>query len=105
MPTKGTEAGGSQLVWFDRTGKQLGVPGGRAVYREIQLSPDGKQVSVSLPDQSERTRNNLRKQSDHEHSMGARDATGGRAEISGATTTRAAAATGVAGAADAAGAR
>ena len=45
----GTGAAGSQLVWFDRTGKQLGVLGEPAAYSEIELSPDGKQASVNLP--------------------------------------------------------
>ena len=52
----GTGAGGSRLVWFDRSGKQLGVLGEPAAYSDIELSPDGKQASVSLPDQSGRTR-------------------------------------------------
>ena len=39
---------GSQLVWFDRTGKQLGVLGDRANYGDVMPSPDGARVSVSI---------------------------------------------------------
>jgi Tol biopolymer transport system component len=52
----GSGAASSQLVWFDRTGKQLSVLGDPAAYGDIELSPDGKQVSVSLPDQTGRAR-------------------------------------------------
>jgi WD40 repeat protein len=44
----GNAVAGSQLVWFDRTGKQLGVVGDTAVYSDLELSPDGKQAAVSL---------------------------------------------------------
>jgi Tol biopolymer transport system component len=47
----GTAAAGLQLVWFDRTGKQIGVLGDLARYADLQLSPDGKRASVSIPDQ------------------------------------------------------
>ena len=52
----GTGAAGSQLVWFDRSGKELGVLGEPAAYSDIELSPDGKQASVSVPEQSGRAR-------------------------------------------------
>jgi len=45
----GSAAGGSQLTWFDRSGKQIGVLGDRAAYSDVWLSPDGKRVSVSIP--------------------------------------------------------
>ncbi len=45
----GTAAAGSQLVWFDRTGKKIGVLGDSALYTDLELSPDGKRASVSLP--------------------------------------------------------
>jgi eukaryotic-like serine/threonine-protein kinase len=45
-------AAGSQLVWFDRTGKQIGVLGDPAAYSDLALSPDGKRASVSIPDQA-----------------------------------------------------
>jgi hypothetical protein len=47
----GTVAAGSQLIWFDRTGKQIGVLGDSARYADLELSPDGKRASVSIPDQ------------------------------------------------------
>jgi Tol biopolymer transport system component/tRNA A-37 threonylcarbamoyl transferase component Bud32 len=46
----GTAAGNSQLVWFDRTGKQIGVLGDSAVYSDLELSPDGKRASISISD-------------------------------------------------------
>jgi eukaryotic-like serine/threonine-protein kinase len=44
----GTEAVGSQLVWFDRTGKQVGMLGDAAAYSDLEFSPDGKRASVSI---------------------------------------------------------
>ena len=38
---------GSQLIWFDRTGKQIGVLGDPAAYEDLELSPDGKRASVT----------------------------------------------------------
>jgi eukaryotic-like serine/threonine-protein kinase len=46
----GVGAGGSQLVWFDRTGKQTGVLGDPASYADVELSPDAKRASVSTPE-------------------------------------------------------
>jgi Tol biopolymer transport system component len=45
-----TETAGSQLVWFDRTGKQLGQVGERGTYMDPRISPDGKRVAVSFGD-------------------------------------------------------
>jgi len=45
-----TETAGSQLVWFDRTGKQLGQIGERGTYMDPRISPDGKRVAVSFGD-------------------------------------------------------
>jgi serine/threonine protein kinase len=45
----------SQLRWFDRSGKPLGVLGDPARYSDVQLSPDGKQASVSIVDPTKRT--------------------------------------------------
>jgi serine/threonine protein kinase len=39
---------GSQLTWFDRSGKQTGVLGDLANYASLQLSPDGKRVAVQI---------------------------------------------------------
>ena len=46
----GTGAAGYQLLWFDRTGKQVGVLGDPAAYSDLELSPDGKRASVSILD-------------------------------------------------------
>jgi len=40
----------SQLVWFDRSGKALGVLGPPTLYRQPSLSPDGLRVAVERPD-------------------------------------------------------
>ncbi len=50
----GSGAAGSPLVWVDRTGKQIGVLGDSAAYSDLELSPDGKRASVSIPDQTGR---------------------------------------------------
>ncbi len=44
----------ANLVWFDRTGKQIGVLGDAASYDDIELSPDGKRASVSISDGKQR---------------------------------------------------
>jgi len=41
----GPGTGGSQLVWFDRTGKQIGVLGDSTALADPELSPDGKRLS------------------------------------------------------------
>ena len=43
---------GSQLTWFDRTGRRLGTVGERGDYNDLELSPDGTKASISV-----RTRN------------------------------------------------
>jgi len=48
----GETIGGSRLIWFDATGRQLGSVGSPAAYGDLFLSPDGKRASVSLPDPS-----------------------------------------------------
>ncbi len=40
----------SQLVWFDRSGKQKGDVGEPALYLQPRLSPDGKKVAVAIFD-------------------------------------------------------
>ena len=45
----GAAAAGSQLMWFDRAGHKLSALGEPAPYDDVQLSPDGRQASVSLP--------------------------------------------------------
>jgi eukaryotic-like serine/threonine-protein kinase len=45
----------SQLAWFDRDGKQTGVLGGTGTSQfNVELSPDGKRVAVSLGDATNR---------------------------------------------------
>ncbi len=49
-------AGGSQLVWFDREGRQLDALGEPANYGDIELSPDGQRAAVSVLDRGTNTR-------------------------------------------------
>ena len=42
----------SRLVWFDRSGMQLGVLGDEADYDDVQLSPDETRVGVTMSDQT-----------------------------------------------------
>ncbi|MEO8259597.1 MAG: hypothetical protein ABI868_19780 [Acidobacteriota bacterium] len=44
----------SQLTWFDRAGKKLGVIGNMADYGNVELSPDGGQIAVAILDNLER---------------------------------------------------
>jgi Tol biopolymer transport system component len=46
----GSTAAGSQLVWFDHNGKQIGVLGDPAAYGDVVLSPDSKRASVNIPE-------------------------------------------------------
>jgi Tol biopolymer transport system component len=48
----GSSSPGNQLVWFDRTGKKIGVLGDAAFYSDLEIAPDGKRASVSAPDQA-----------------------------------------------------
>jgi len=41
-----------QLAWIDRTGRVLGTPGPPAVYRGMEVSPDGKRIAVHRHDAS-----------------------------------------------------
>jgi hypothetical protein len=45
----------SRLEWFDRTGAQVGTVGELADYANVELSPDGTRVAVTLTDPVERT--------------------------------------------------
>ncbi len=42
----GTSETGLELVWYDRSGKQIGKVGGRGVYRDPRLSPDGRKLAL-----------------------------------------------------------
>ena len=48
----GPGTGGSQLAWFDRTGKQIGVLGDSTAIALPELSPDGKRLSENRPAQT-----------------------------------------------------
>lgn len=58
--TGSTEVGGqrvlTQLVWFDRSGTQIGVLGDRARSGDLELAPDGRRVAASLFDPAQRAR-------------------------------------------------
>jgi len=41
---------GSQLIWFDRSGKQTGILGDKAVYTDFSISPNLKNVVVTVSD-------------------------------------------------------
>jgi serine/threonine protein kinase len=47
---KSNDAGKTQLVWFDRSGKQLGAPGPPGEYSFPALSPDEKRVAIDRDD-------------------------------------------------------
>src|SRR5262249_54546088 len=47
-----TSSGKSQLVWLDRSGKELGLIGQFSYYIRPWISPDGKRVAVDGPDLS-----------------------------------------------------
>ncbi len=46
----GTSAGGSQLVWYDRSGRQLGKIGEQDKYADPALSPDGRRLALEIGD-------------------------------------------------------
>jgi Tol biopolymer transport system component len=46
----GSSTAGSQLVWLDREGKELGLVGEPALYDTLRLSPDGKLAAVGIID-------------------------------------------------------
>ncbi len=57
--TGSAEVGGvvsTQLVWFDRSGKQIGVLGDQDRSGDVALAPDGRRVAVSVFDLVRRTR-------------------------------------------------
>ena len=45
----------SQMTWFDRSGKELGKVGPRAVHTGVVLSPDGNAVLTGRPESSGET--------------------------------------------------
>jgi hypothetical protein len=40
---------GTQITWLDRTGHTIGTVGPRRPYFDLEVSPDGKQATVSSP--------------------------------------------------------
>ena len=53
----GGQAGApTQLVWFDRSGKQIGALADQARYGDVELTADGGRVAVSLFDRARRGR-------------------------------------------------
>ncbi len=48
---EGTVNPGRELVWVDREGKRLGTVGDKAVYADVEISPDGKYVAATVDDQ------------------------------------------------------
>jgi eukaryotic-like serine/threonine-protein kinase len=53
---RGAGAAGTQLVWFDRSGKRLGTVGEPADYSNPAISPDQKMVAVGKRDPQTKTR-------------------------------------------------
>ena len=47
---------GARLAWFDRRGRQVSVLGDEGEYTNVELSPDGSQLLVALPDRALGTR-------------------------------------------------
>ncbi len=46
----------SQLIWFDRTGKQIATLGDQADHSGVELSPDGTRAAVTILDPARSTR-------------------------------------------------
>ena len=53
---RGSTALLSQLTWFDRSGKELGTVGPVANHGNVELSPDGRQIAVTVLNTSLGTR-------------------------------------------------
>jgi eukaryotic-like serine/threonine-protein kinase len=47
---RGSAVLGSELAWFDRTGKEVGARLPRDSYRDPSISPDGRKLAVALGD-------------------------------------------------------
>ena len=50
---EGTESNGTQLTWFDRSGKRIGTLGDREHYGSLRISPRGDKVAVELGEPSD----------------------------------------------------
>jgi Tol biopolymer transport system component len=44
----GSSTAGTELVWFDRAGKEISKSGEPARYSDLELSPDGQRLAVSV---------------------------------------------------------
>jgi len=53
---RGTAYGTSEIAWFDRAGKKVGVLGERADYGDVEVSPDGNRAAVTVFDPAVKTR-------------------------------------------------
>jgi Tol biopolymer transport system component len=47
----GASASGNELIWFDRAGKEISKLGEPARYSDVELSPDGQRLAVSVREQ------------------------------------------------------
>jgi len=52
---QGIQLSQSDLVWLDRTGKELGTVGASGQYRDLALSPDGNRLAYGLYDPNQGT--------------------------------------------------
>ncbi len=50
----GGSSSGIRLLWYDRTGKQIGAINQSSVYHDLRLSPDGKRIAISQFDAKSR---------------------------------------------------
>ena len=46
----GSSVSGTELVWFDRAGKEMSKSGEPGRYSDLELSPDGQRLAVSVRD-------------------------------------------------------
>jgi serine/threonine protein kinase len=53
----GSSGGTRRLVWFDRSGKQVGVLGDLGEYRDVEVSPDQTRAAISVVDAATQTPN------------------------------------------------
>jgi eukaryotic-like serine/threonine-protein kinase len=52
----GNTSGSAQLLWFDRSGKQIGETGTPGDYSEVSLSPDGSKLAITAAEPVTRNR-------------------------------------------------
>ena len=50
----GTSSAGIKLLWYERTGKQIGALNQSSVYHDLRFSPDGKWIAISQFDAKSR---------------------------------------------------